>query len=517
MADTNNQASTNPQAAVDAALNGTALDQAPSINPSASTTTTETTVTTPSANDQQFTPAPEVPPVMTTTTTTTELPKETPANEPAPLSTATTTVTSTPVTPAPMGSPTMGDETPLAFVTPPPSSTPSASTTVTTSTTTATEAPFIAPLPGVSTSTQTVNVQPPAKKSNKLGKIMVGIVALLMLAGGIFGGYNYYINNFGEEPVVAAITDKDKCSGCHNGGWLVWRNGQCKVTGICGDDKKPDTTDPTSKLLNSKAECEGVGKGYVWCSSVDSTGKSYAFCGTAGKGCNQEAIDRGYLIQIGIVKCKCRATDPKTGACTGGYTMDNSTGTYNNSTDAVKAEVEKQCNAQLMGTGSYICKIGVKGYTGNAACTNLNGVPFTGNLGCFCGTVQVDTGTGHTSYTSTCGCEEKTPPPSAPPSIPPTMSCTGITRTPTTASPAVGTKLTFTCAGVVTPASAGTLTYKFRYSLNSGAYTALANKTATTAELTLAACGSYSVQCQACTVLNGVPTCNPIWTGAAQQ
>jgi hypothetical protein len=407
-------------------------------------------------------------------------------------------------------------------------------------------------------------VVPPEPKKGSSAKKTIGVVlgAFLLLAvvsiGGLFA-YQYF--GTGETPSIAYVTkfikdpktgktiknpdynpndakneqernedlginqtsnaakgtDQASCSGCRNGGWQVWRNGECKITGICnsgvpGKDTQDPMQDDLEALYNSRDKCNGSGKGYVWCESTDSTGKKYAFCNIKGIGCNQAAIDKGYSIQIGIVKCKCRSTDPKTGACTGGYTTDNSTGTYNNSTAEVKAEVERQCNAQVMGTGSYLCKIGVKGYTGNAACTNLNGVPFKGNLGCFCGTVQVDTGTGHTSYTSKCGCEEE----ETTTTTTPTMSCTGLTRSPATASPAVGTKLTFTCAGVVTPASAGTLTYKFRYSLNSGAYQTLANKTATTAELTLAACGSYSVQCQACTTLNGVLTCNPTWTGATQ-
>jgi hypothetical protein len=97
----------------------------------------------------------------------------------------------------------------------------------------------------------------------------------------------------------------------------------------------------------------------------------------------------------------------------------------------------------------------------------------------------------------------------------PTMACTGITRTPTTV-PAIGDKLTFTCAGTITPSTAGALSYKFRYSINNGAATALTNKTATTAELSIAACGTYKVECQACATISGVLTCSPTWTGATQ-
>jgi hypothetical protein len=98
----------------------------------------------------------------------------------------------------------------------------------------------------------------------------------------------------------------------------------------------------------------------------------------------------------------------------------------------------------------------------------------------------------------------------------PVMACTGITRAPLT-TPSIGSTYTFTCSGTITPANAGTLSYKFRYSINNGTMTALANKTATTAELTVAACGDYKVECQTCATIAGVLKCDPIWTGATTQ
>jgi hypothetical protein len=203
-------------------------------------------------------------------------------------------------------------------------------------------------------------------------------------------------------------------------------------------------------------------------------------------------------------------------------------------------QVEKQCFDQKMGTGAYICKVGVKGYTGSGACTDNNGVAFTGSLGCFCGTVQVDTGTGHQSYSSTCGCDQNVNESSHNVcntttkaceqvsgagtdtcttdadclTTTPTMACTGLAQAP--AAPAIGDKVTFTCSGTITPANAGTLSYKFRYSVGTGAVTALANKTATTAELTIAACGDYKVECQTCATISGVLKCDPTWIGATQ-
>jgi hypothetical protein len=101
----------------------------------------------------------------------------------------------------------------------------------------------------------------------------------------------------------------------------------------------------------------------------------------------------------------------------------------------------------------------------------------------------------------------------------PTMSCKALTSVPDvkTKAPAMGETVTFTCTGEMVPASAGTPSYKFRYNINSGTYATLANKTTTTTELTINACGSYSVECQACATLNGTLTCDPVWTGATTQ
>ncbi|MBP9670049.1 hypothetical protein KBD75_01460 [Candidatus Woesebacteria bacterium] len=97
------------------------------------------------------------------------------------------------------------------------------------------------------------------------------------------------------------------------------------------------------------------------------------------------------------------------------------------------------------------------------------------------------------------------------------MSCTGLTYTPSTA-PVIGDKLVFTCAGTVTPSTAGTLSYKFRYSTNGGTPVALTNlvATPTKAELTINSCGTYKVECQACATIAGVLKCDPTWIGATQ-
>lgn len=466
-----------------------------------------------------------------------------------------------PPTPDPIPTPTaipepesisvpMSEEMPLAFVTPPPTTT----TTTTTST------------------TQPVDdaVEQPKKKGSGLKKaigVIVGVFLLVVALG--FGGlYTYVQFGGGEKPTISIVekvtkwirvddkvvrnpewektpddqkynaadddldakvpasqATKEECGGCQNGGWQEWRNGSCVITGICdsrvpGKDTENPMGDPVTNATD-KTSCENSGKGQ-WCASVDSNGKSYAFCmkndGSQGN-CNNRAVELGYTVQIGKVGCQCISTGS---TCTL-WTIDDETlksiQNANIPDSTEKSEIARasaQCQNQqgsfsATGKESYICKMGVKGVGGQVysggQCTELNGKKYTGKLDCFCGVVQVDTGTGHVSYSSQCGCD-KTEKTTLDETTTPTMACTGLTRTPATA-PSVGQAVTFSCAGSVTPSTAGTLSYKYRYSLNSGAYLPMTSNV-----LTIAACGSYSVQCQACATLNGVLTCDPTWTGA---
>ena len=108
-------------------------------------------------------------------------------------------------------------------------------------------------------------------------------------------------------------------------------------------------------------------------------------------------------------------------------------------------------------------------------------------------------------------CEPDTSPsPSPSTNTTTTMVCTGLTQTPST-TPVVGSKLTFTCSGSITPSSAGTLSYEFVYKLNAGGWKSLSNKTTNTAELTIATCGEYIVHCRACATINGSKQCDPVW------
>ena len=147
-------------------------------------------------------------------------------------------------------------------------------------------------------------------------------------------------------------------------------------------------------------------------------GGASMFCSTdQTKTCNQLIAERNpdATVQIGVVKCvqdknKFWVADPLM------EYNSNPTGVGSKNGKSVLSQVNEQCYNQMSKGGfatsgttkKYICKVGVKNYTGGQ-CTENNGKVFTGSLGCFCGTVQVDTNAGHESYTSDCGCDKNEP------------------------------------------------------------------------------------------------------------
>lgn len=500
------QPTNNPQDLIDQALGGT---PAPAVTPD---------------------PAPTLPvlePLTPPAAVTEEAPMSTESVLP-PTETVPTELTATPeVAPAmsvpPVDTKPMGEDMPLAFAGMP--------TDVAADTSMSNvSAPIIEPVNNVVPPilTNPAPTMPVNKGKGAMSKVKMVIVALLALVG-VTGGVGLYAyQRYGtiEPATIAVIGDKEKdeCSGCVNGGWLVWRDGQCKHTGICGNDKPDKNTTPPDAPpgVDPADNCRAVGG--EWCANVvDTSGNSHSFCGSKGKACYQSAIDQGYTIQIGKVEC---AKAPNGLWLPTQETLNSITGA--NTSNETKLEqinlVKNQCIEQagsftsLGNKEMWICPVGT-----TVACTeNVQGAKrFYGNpANGFCGVIQVDTGTGHTSYSSTESCNEpeETPNPTPTPSVPvvSTLMCSNLTRTPTT-TPVIGDKVTFTCVGASVPAGSVNLSYKFRYSLNSGAYTTLTNKTATTSELTIAACGNYSVECQACGTINGVLTCDPNWAGATTQ
>lgn len=454
-----------------------------------------------------------------------------------------------PVTPQPTSSPS-AEEMPLAFAAP-----------VKTEPVPESPAPVPPPPPAPLPSAPS-----PEPKQKTKGKILGVFLGILMLGAAAFGGYTYYVNNFGQEATIAEITDKSKCTGCskpQDGGWLVWRDGQCKVVGTCNSSKdgqntqNPTTPTPVPNVGNKEA-CEAAGK---------AAGTTYFWCAGCGGFCNTDGLKTCNVLQ----QEKCGEAISLGASCskTPGGAFTNACDCDKNGTDDTWFDKTGYCNAKdAQGTvdPAYydtwgLCAVagscegtGTDPGTGAGAmysCTNSgcsltaagiaakwkiykwhcdkttdlsggcqDGTPNIGNTQNFsanCGSEQIDVNNGSATvtfrskiYAKACTTTITTPPPGGP-----TMACTGITRTPTT-TPKIGDKLTFTCAGSVTPSTAGTLSYKFRYSFNNGAAVSLTNKTPTTAELAIAACGTYKVQCQACATLNGVLTCDPVWTGATQ-
>ena len=109
-----------------------------------------------------------------------------------------------------------------------------------------------------------------------------------------------------------------------------------------------------------------------------------------------------------------------------------------------------------------------------------------------------------------------TPTPSPSPENP-ILTCSTLTRAPDTTT-VVGDTLVFTCTGASVPVGAVSLTYDYQYKIGSGAWQAMAETTTapTKGRLTIAACGSYTVQCRVCGTIAGQKVCSPVWAGATQ-
>jgi hypothetical protein len=467
---------------------------------------------------------------------------------------------------------------------------------------------YLPPVPPAPTPDTQVDTLKPKKKS----KILLVVLGIFALLGGLgLAGYYAYSNITGVVPLVAPVTENDKgqnteteasCNGCDGGHKLVWRNNKCVWAARLCDEGNGD---PTS---GNERECTGCKGGFnvrwngstciqvdrcnfdvipegscttnggIWCDSIDSTGRAYAFCISASeqKGCNQAAVEHGYTITYGSswrsaqdstfkYKCTCGTTEyffDKQGICSSaGPTTLNGTTTHpdydmTKVLDAAYYDKWGLCGVvtnKPTPDGSTLDQLnscfscdnkGCRIISSAPACTQCTTIRYecdeqvTGRS-CTknpdpaatsstskgkCGTVeQIDVMCGghyiqsRTILNGECNPADEIPNPSPSPSPgTPVLACTGLTQTPATASPALGSVLTFTCAGTVTPAGATALTYKFRYSLNDGADQLMTNVTANTARLTISTCGTYSVQCKVCGTIGGVQKCDPIWQGAVQ-
>lgn len=424
-------------------------------------------------------------PTVTTTAVVTPLPPPTPL---APLA------ADMQPTPAPIQSP-LGDDTPLAFMTP--------SQNITTTTIISSpdqQSSYLPPTPPAP-------LAPPPKSKSKTGIVLGGILLLVLAFGGGLYGYS---NMSQPSPSVAPRTPQVS-----------------EVTPPTGNPIK--CTDPSfdSSICDAGAVSENcVGGGYViekkcqgkWCVDDDSNCTSgvsgFPACPPPTKPSCGEFTEPGAFVATNFrgtcgayfpaawavpgapancqINCLCCPPDQQRVCKPTGQTYEYATIGNNDQSNVCKSKEDLFISEKA--NPAYNPQIPPQDQTSLCDVVRQNA---KGEDVWRCKTRLT------TCAVAACACTGASG-----------MSCTSLIATPAT-PPVIGTQLTFTCSGAVTPSTAGTLSYKFRYSINSGAYSALANKTATTAELTVAACGSYSVQCQACATLNGVVTCDPTWIGAA--
>lgn len=364
-------------------------------------------------------------------------------------------------------------------------------------------------------------------KPKKGRKVLAFVAGFVLLISGILGGFAYYSRQFqAVDPVIAGVLtqsyDKTSCHGCLRGGKLVWRGGECVQSGTC------NANDADLQWLEIRDEAKCNQAGGVYCAGCK------GFCNISkDRGCNDLQVAKcNELPQYGAnwvkatngscpggysKKCNCGTSDycfDKEGYCgneTGpGVSQDTLDHGLCQITDDPKKQGDGIADKINDGTGTEIFFCANRFDNLSAGCQDqLVGSDF--NLNCYCGTVQIDKpGQGFETKSMQCGCKDDTKLDTNR-----AMSCTGITRSPTTV-PKIGDKLTFTCAGKLTGVPNATLSYKFRYQIDTGSYKTLTNKTATTAELFVAACGTYKVQCQACVTVLKVTKCDPTWQGATQ-
>lgn len=434
---------------------------------------------------------------------------------------------------------------------------------------------YLPPVPPAPISAPPVEDKP--KSKSKVMLVVFGIFALLGALG--VGGYFAY-QQFATKNTVAIVSQYQNAASCEancdGGHALTWttRNGvtgcywasrACDNGGTVGSgplkSNGPNQECYYDNNNNGTMDSADTGFGFYCGGAIDKC-VSTADLNAAGGGCNAYGESIGIATVYGasckvgsstdtqkwVKTCSCGGVDylfDKLGDCdhTGGGGVP----------DGLCAVAAKgACESGAGGTPTNPVDTWVCDANGCRITVNASGTCFVGKYTCnerkdnqscldnaetvaqsksfgtnasLCGKVQQIDVTCNNAYKESrtkifppCDTTASTPPnPSPSPSTPasPVLACTGLTQTPAT-TPVIGDKITFTCAGTITPTGAAVLSYKFRYSLDGGADQLLANKTPTTAELTINACGTYSVQCKVCATIAGVLRCDPTWTGAVQ-
>lgn len=496
------------------------MDMADPINQTLPPTTPNLT------NPQDLVDAALGPEPITPIVPTSDEPKTPPALPPlAPLSAP---VPAEPVTQKPSADVAMGDDTPLAFAMPAPSSTPSSTPNSTE------QSSYLPPVPPA------LPKEPEqSKKKSKAGIIVAGVMLLLLaVSGGVWGYYRY-----AQTAKVAMITGEcTKNSDCGAGNQCT--GGQCKPKPVVnppsggGGGNSGGCENPCS--VGSTNSCTVTANGV----SCAGTTKCVNACPGAWSACVQNDPSCGVNGGQGTCNegetrdCSVSSTNDGTQTCS-----DGSKGKWSTCVKKIQCQVNSDCtdgqicaqNKCMDPGGPVGCGYVSESYCPGEVVSEPGGARTCDKDNHLCSETRTECKvpkpapqTGYTwcfmSSSTKCSngpddsCVGGTSTPSTPPTTP-TMSCKGLASTPDvgTTVPAIGDKVVFTCSGEVVPSTAGTLSFKFRYNINSGAYSALVNKTATTTELLIDACGSYSVECQACATLGGTLTCDPIWTGATTQ
>lgn len=449
------------------------------------------------------------------------------------------------------------DDTPLAFMTPP-SSAP----------VTSTEPPVVPPTPeqpAYMSPSPMMSAPVAEKRGGKTGKMIGVIVGLVLLIGGVVGGYAYYrgylVTPKMEPAVIASIEElsRDECGGCVRGGKLVWQGGRCTMKGTCEGDTPPDNgiinpakkCSPTLKVGDDGAFCGGcVNKCVSW-ADLGSTGCN-EYVSKACKtpiiyGANGTLTDD--LSKCSIKGCQCggyKYCFDKTGICNqaeasapgsnitgtnynqmglcameGSYSQDGnffqpdmSNWTNTGCTDSNCSTSDSQCVIVR-----YTCN---ETRTGVSCTQNEERLGQSGGFKGTCGKVeQLDIMCNGQYVTSRTRinppCQDKpkdTPTPSPSASVaPPTLACIGLTKDKPDTEIVIGSNLQFTCSGASAPIGAvSPLTYNFRLRIDSGAWQSL-SATGDKANYTVAAEGDYDVECRVCGTIGSANVCSPTWTG----
>lgn len=339
-------------------------------------------------------------------------------------------------------------------------------------------------LPAVTPTVQpeTPVIAPPKKKFPL--KIAAGVLMVFLLAAGVFVTdritlQRQIIESQGKTAKMKPkdVEKKEDCGGASNGGWQVWRGGECKITGISGDPREgKNTEDPMAKLASTKTACE-QDTGYTWCEGVDNRENAFGFCNTTGEACYQKAIEQGYSMSIG------------------------------------------NCASVTSANSVWYCK-GRNAKFDSGGCQEKDPLPGGAGWdgenktikGRFCGVIQVDQGGGiFCSAKDISGCDQEAtaaevlPGPSPSPGVSPSpspspnVSCIDLTSNKT--APTMGDTVNFTCKADFSAAAPVAI---FRHNISGGSYTESAQLPLNSSgeagySLTVNQTGNWSVQCRVCT------------------